>query len=50
MTLKVVMSEVRSMVESHMRVFFIRHIWIGGWVGNEVGGVLVYLGALVYLF
>ena len=22
----------------------------GGWVGNEVGGVLVYLGALVYLF
>ena len=46
MTLKVVMSEVRSIVEFYTRVFFICHICMvsyGGWVENEAGGP-------VYLF
>ena len=44
--LKVVMSEVRSIVESYTRVSFICHICMvsyGSWVGNEAGGS-------VYLF
>ena len=48
MTLKVVMSEFRSMLESYMRVLFVISALFsyGGWIGNEVGGSW----ALVYLF